>query len=78
MTYLCQYKDIFGEPRKGIHSYRLFNLALVDTLATLILAYILKYFGFKATRTKIFVILMIMSVFIHKLFCVETTLTNVF
>jgi hypothetical protein len=79
MTYMCQYKDIFGEPRKGIHSYSVFNVAIVDTLLTLILAYILKNSGKTEWSTgKIFVVLMIMSVFIHRIFCVETTLTNVF
>jgi hypothetical protein len=24
----CQYKDILGKPRQGIHSYRLFGLAI--------------------------------------------------
>lgn len=27
---LCEYKDIFGIPNEGVHSYRLFNIAIVD------------------------------------------------
>jgi hypothetical protein len=72
---LCQYKDIFGLSRKGIHSYRLFDLAVVDTLATLIMAYLISRWS-KWNTKNMFVFLMILSVFIHKIFCVETTLTN--
>jgi len=32
---LSKYKNILGEPGKGIHSYRIANLAIVDILATL-------------------------------------------
>ena len=38
---LCKYKDIFGKPNKGVHSYRLFNFAIVDVLATVFVAYII-------------------------------------
>ena len=26
---LCQYKNIFGEINTGVHSYRLFNIAII-------------------------------------------------
>ena len=32
MTYFCQYKNIFGEVGKCIHSYRLCNIAIVDVV----------------------------------------------
>jgi hypothetical protein len=32
---LCKYRDIFGKVGTGVHSLRLFNLAVVDTLLTL-------------------------------------------
>ena len=42
---LCQYKNMFGEPGKGVHSYRLFKLAIVDVVMTIIGAYLIsKYF----------------------------------
>ena len=72
---LCKYKDIFGKPREGAHSYRIFDLAIVDIVATYILAiFISKYTTYQTNQ--LFIILMISSVFIHKLFCVETTLTK--
>jgi ABC-type spermidine/putrescine transport system permease subunit I len=76
MIYLCQFRDIFGESRTGIHSYRFFDIAVVDTLATLVLAYLLATYNSKWNTKNIFVFLIILSVFIHKIFCVETTLTN--
>jgi hypothetical protein len=73
---LCKYKDIFGEPRKGAHSYRLFDLAIVDVIATYLLSlYISKHYK-EYSVLKLFIILMVLSVFIHKIFCVETTLTK--
>ena len=38
---LCKYKDIFGKVGEGAHSVRFFNFAVVDTLLTLVLAYII-------------------------------------
>jgi hypothetical protein len=72
---LCQYRDIFGKPKEGIHFYSLFNIAVVDTLATIVLAYLISFWS-KWNTGSIFIYLMIISVFIHKIFCVETTLTN--
>ena len=40
---LCKYKDYFGEPGKGVHSYRIFNIAIVDVVMTLIGALIISY-----------------------------------
>jgi len=34
----CPYKYIFGEPGKGVHSYRIFGLAVVDIVLTIVLA----------------------------------------
>jgi hypothetical protein len=41
---LCQYKNIFGEVNKGVHSYRIFNIAIVDVLLTIIGAYVIYLF----------------------------------
>lgn len=83
---LCQYKNIFGEPGKGIHSHRLFGVAIVDVVMTIIGAYLLsKYFP----KTKIFsrdgspqklnfvytmISLFILGILMHRLFCVRTTI----
>lgn len=82
---LCQYKDIFGKPNEGVHSIRMpffhfssdirtHSLALVDVLGTLGLAYLLTLY-IDIHIIIAFIILMILSIFIHKLFCVDTALT---
>jgi hypothetical protein len=69
---LCKYKNILGEPGKGVHSYRLFGVAIVDLLLTIIAAYIIAYF-FKYSFIKVLIILFVSGIVLHKLFCVRTT-----
>ena len=38
---LCKYKDILGKVGQGVHSYRLFGIAIVDVLLTILGAYII-------------------------------------
>ena len=76
---LCQYKDIFGQPNTGIHSIRLFNIAMVDLLATVLLGVFIKNtFKVKLDLIYIILILVLVSIPIHMLFCVNTTLTKLF
>ena len=74
---LCKYKDIFGKVGEGAHSVRFFNFAVVDTFLTFVLAYIINYY-LKSNVYLIFFILILLSIAIHKAFCVETTLTKMF
>jgi len=74
---LCKYKDIFGKVGTGAHSIRLFNIAVVDTVLTFLLAYVINRY-LKSNLLVVFILLMLASVLIHKLFCVETTLTKLF
>lgn len=78
---LCKYRDSFGKVGEGVHSLRLFNIAIVDTLLTFVLAYIINSYlksYLKSNLLIIFFILLVISIFIHKAFCVETTLTKMF
>jgi len=70
---LCKYKNMFGEPNKGVHSYRLFNVAIVDVIMTLVVAYLLSYF-FKISYLLSCVILFTLGIIMHRLFCVKTTI----
>ena len=70
---LCKYKNILGVPGQGPHSYRIFNIAIVDVLLTLILAYILSYI-FKISFVKTSITLFILGILLHRLFCVRTTI----
>ena len=70
---LCKYKNILGIPGQGPHSYRIFNIAIVDVLLTLILAYILSYI-YNISFVKTSIILFILGILLHRIFCVKTTI----
>ena len=72
---LCKYQNIFGAPNTGIHSIRIFNIAVVDLLLTIFLAILISNIT-KSDFIFIFIIVMIISILVHKLFCVKTTLTK--
>jgi hypothetical protein len=74
---LCKYKNALGEPGKGFREVRLFNLSVVDVVATVLLGVILaKMVG---TTAEIGVVgAFVLSVIFHKMFCVETTITKFF
>lgn len=83
MIQFCKYKDVFGAPNTGLHRYRIANIAIIDTISTLIVAYLISLYTKNYFKTGtiwgetsiVFLILMVLSIFIHKLFCVDTTLT---
>lgn len=70
---LCKYRDSLGIPNQGIHSYRLFGLAIVDVVFTIIGAMIISYFS---KRSFIFtlIFLFLLGIMLHRLFCVRTTI----
>jgi hypothetical protein len=71
----CPYKNIFGKVKEGVHSYRIFDFAVVDTVLTLLLAFFLARV-LKQNVLFVFTWLLVIGVFVHKAFCVETTLTK--
>jgi len=73
---LCKYKNILGEPDKGIHSYRLFGLAIADVIMTIIVAWVLSYF-FKLGFAKTLIILFLLGIILHRSFCVRTTVDKI-
>lgn len=73
---LCKYSNIFGIPGKNIHSIRLFDFAIVDIIITYIVGYIIsKYFDINIYITC--GILLLFSIIIHKIFCVDTKLISI-
>ena len=69
---LCQYKDIFGRPREGAHAYRLFDIAVVDVAATVLLAFVIaRLFGLSFWKS--LVALFNIGIISHRAFCVRTT-----
>ena len=69
----CKYKDIFGEVNKGVHSYRLFNIAIVDVLLTILAAVLIKFFMPNYNIMYILICLFILGIIAHRIFCVKTT-----
>ncbi len=69
---LCKYKDMFGKPNTGAHSYRVFDIAIVDVLFTIIGAYILSKI-FKWNFLKTVIVFFIIGIIAHRVFCVRTT-----
>lgn len=84
---LCNYQNFFGKPGEGIHSYRLFNVAIADVIMTVIAALIItnlrskEKLGFEGiSNAKFFLItlsiLIGIGIILHKLFCVDTTINK--
>ena len=72
---LCKYKDIFGKPGTGIHSHRLFGIAIVDLLMTLAFAWFLSlYTELTFFGSSLFMI--VVGIVFHRAFCVDTTLNK--
>jgi hypothetical protein len=70
---ICPYKYIFGKPTEGAHSYRIFNIAIIDVICTIIGAYFIsKYWNIDIKE--ITIVLFLLGIIIHRLFCVETTI----
>ena len=75
---LCKYKHIFGEERKGIHSWRIFDVAIIDVVATLLVAGVLTYF-FNPTWWMFLLILgglFVAGIVLHRIFCVNTKINT--
>lgn len=73
MKMFCQYKDALGKVGKGVHSIRLFNIAIVDVLMTLLVAYLIAYYYPQYQFWKVSLVLFSLGIILHRLFCVRTT-----
>lgn len=70
---LCKYKDALGEPGKGIHSYRFMGVAIADVIITVIGALLISFL-IKKSFLLVLIILFILGIILHRLFCVRTTI----
>ena len=75
--FFCKYKNIFGEVGKGIHSLRLFNIAIVDVVLTIIGACIIHFFIPKYSFYNIILGLFVLGIIFHRIFCVRTTIDKI-
>jgi uncharacterized membrane protein len=68
---LCKYKNILGEPNTGIRKYRIFDIALFDTLVVILFGILISYTtGYKLWM--VLVVLFISGIIAHRLFCVRS------
>ena len=70
---LCKYKNALGIPNKGVHQYRIFNIAIFDVLLTIILSLIISYI-FNINFLLTLIILFLLGIILHRIFCVKTTI----
>ena len=67
----CKYKNAFGKPNEGIHSFRMFGIAVIDVLVVVGLAYLISRFsGYNFWI--VLAITFLTGIFVHRLFCVRT------
>lgn len=72
---LCKYKHIFGREGEGVHAARFMGMAAVDVGLTVGAALVLhKVFRWPFVLT--LVALCALGLVMHRVFCVNTTLTN--
>ena len=72
---LCKYKDIAGKPKEGIHSYRLFDIAIVDVIGTVLIGMLINV----ATGWNVWlciIAMFVLGIIAHRLFCVNTKINT--
>jgi hypothetical protein len=73
---ICDFKNIFGKPKEGVHSLRFMNIAIVDLLLTILLS----LFFAKIFNINIFAVVLgtfLLGIVAHRIFCVKTTVDSV-
>ena len=75
MESLCKYKNIFGIPKQGIHSWRLGYVAAFDTLGTMYGAWLIAN-KMKWSYIKTLGISCAIGYVCHRMFCVETEMLS--
>jgi tetrahydromethanopterin S-methyltransferase subunit E len=71
----CQYSEIFGRVGEGAHSYRIFNIAVVDVVLTVLLGLSVQWLIMpKTSLVVILAVLFIVGIVLHRVFCVRTTI----
>uniref|UniRef100_A0A6C0E9W7 Uncharacterized protein n=1 Tax=viral metagenome TaxID=1070528 RepID=A0A6C0E9W7_9ZZZZ len=73
MSGLCKYKNMFGEPNTGLRKYRIFDIAILDVAVTIIIVWLISWI-FKLPFLPTLVVVFILGIFVHRIFCVRTGL----
>ena len=75
MHQLCNYKNSLGIPGKGAHVH-VFGIAILDVIMTILGGALLAYI-FKWSYFWTIIILFILGIVLHRIFCVRTTIDKV-
>jgi hypothetical protein len=71
----CKYSEIFGKVGEGAHSFRIFDIAVVDVIFTIIGAFLIHRFLLPQYQfLHILIALFILGIALHRFFCVRTTI----
>lgn len=71
----CKYSEIFGKVGEGPHSFRIFDIAVVDVIFTIIGAFLIHRFILPQYQfLHILIALFILGIALHRFFCVRTTI----
>ena len=73
----CEYSEIFGKVGEGAHAYRIFDIAIIDVIFTIIGAFIIHWFLPEYKLVYIILALFALGIFMHRIFCVRTTIDKV-
>lgn len=73
----CKYKNVLGKVKEGIHSYRIYDIAIMDVLFTIVAAFICKILFSDINFFIILFVLFVLGVFTHRIFCVRTTIDKI-
>jgi len=71
----CPFADLFGKPNEGIHKPRIFGLAAVDVLLTVLAAKFIAARG-KKNFGKVLLQLVAAGIALHRIFGVNTALNE--
>ena len=70
-----KYRHLFGKPKEGPHRFRIFNIAIVDAVLTLLLARFLKrHFFPELPYIAVMIFTFILGIIMHRIFEVRTTI----
>jgi len=73
---LCAYKNMLGKVGKGVHSYRFLGIAVVDVVLTVLFAGLFAWM-FEKPFWLVLLVLFLVGIVVHRLFCVRTTVDRV-
>jgi hypothetical protein len=68
-------KFYYCKEKEGIHSYRIFNIAVVDVLLTIVVCFAISAI-FKTNIFVTIIIAFLIGILAHRIFCVNTTVNK--